>query len=96
MEIKEDINYHVKLLRLWEPKPKMIWEGNCDFHIQRRSNGDIGVLTPRLNFAWAEYCHEDIEEQLNGEIHCVCEDWLMMICREQPKFKPYFVPYQFE
>ena len=78
MEIKENKTYHIKLIRLWEPEPKLIWQGKAKFHIQRRRNGDIGMLTPRLDdipVPWAEYCQEDIEE--NG--NCVCEDYLMEI-----------------
>ena len=81
--IKENRKYHIKLFRLYEPSPILKWEGNCFFHIQRRPNGDIGVLTPKpeqIPISWAEYCHEDIQEELNGDIHCVCEDYLMIIC----------------
>lgn len=62
------------------PNPE--WEGLCELHIQRRLNGDIGVLTPKFDqipISWAEYCQEDIEEKLNGYIHCMCEDYLMVI-----------------
>jgi hypothetical protein len=81
--LNENDSYHVKLIRLWEPEPKLIWEGNCYLHIQRRPNGDIGVLTPKLNrvpLVWAEYCQEDMVESLNNHhIHCICEDYLMWI-----------------
>lgn len=82
--LNENEQYHVKLIRLWEPEPKLIWEGNVKFHIQLRPNGDIGVLTPKpdmIPISWAEYCQEDIEEAINNHfIHCVCEDYLMEIC----------------
>ncbi len=78
MEIKEDIKYHVRLIRLFDPEPKLIWEGDVRFHIQRKPNGNISVLTPKpedIPLSWAEYCQEDIES--NG--NCVCEDYLMEI-----------------
>jgi len=78
MEIKENTTYYVKLTRLYYPEPKLIWKGNVRFHIQRRKNGDIGVLTPKpedIPVSWAEYCQEDIK--IDG--HCVCEDYLMEI-----------------
>ena len=77
--IKEERDYHIKLFRLWEPEPKLIWEGNSKFHIQRRPNGDIGVLSPKVNQCWAEYCQEDMDLDENGYINCVCEDYLMVI-----------------
>ena len=77
--IKEDRIYTVKLIRLYEPEPKLIWFGDCYFHIQRRPNGDIGVLAPKLNLSWAEYCQEDMELDEDGYINCVCEDYLMVI-----------------
>lgn len=81
-EIKENKSYHVKLFRLYEPSPILQWEGLCNFHIQRRPNGDIGVLTPKpdeIPISWAEYCLEDMHEELNGHIHCQAEDYLMII-----------------
>lgn len=84
MEIKENTKYHIKLFRLWEPEPKLIWEGRSSMHIQRRSNGDIGVITPmpdEIPISWAEYCQEDMVQHLeNHHIHCECEDYLMIIC----------------
>lgn len=82
MTILEDKKYHVKLFRLYEPMPVLQWEGNCMFHIQRRPNGDIGVLTPKdIPIPWAEYCQEDISYPIiNHYIHYVCEDYLMIIC----------------
>ncbi len=81
--IKENIKYHIKLFRLYDPEPKLMWEGRASMHIQLRPNGDIGVLTPKpdeIPLSWAEYCHEDIEEAINNHhIHCVCEDYLMVI-----------------
>ena len=81
MEIKEDKSYHVKLIRLWEPEPKLIWEGRVKFHIQRRSNGDMGVLTPKpdmIPIAWAEYCQEDLTEW-EGREEWVAEDYCMRV-----------------
>jgi hypothetical protein len=81
--LNDNEKYHIKLIRLYEPWADTQWEGNCQLHIQTRPNGDIGVLTPKpdqIPIPWAEYCHEDINEQsLNGHIHCVCEDYLMII-----------------
>lgn len=71
-------HYHVRLTRLYEPKPKLIWEGKTQFHIQKRDNNEIGVLTPKFDqipCSWAEYCEEDIR----SDGSCVCEDYLMEI-----------------
>jgi len=79
-KLKDDKKYHVKLIRLFEPEPKFIWEGLVEFHIQLRPNGDIGVLTPKpdmIPIPWAEYCQED---QDYDERNWVCEDYLMIIC----------------
>lgn len=76
--IKEERDYHVKLFRLFDPEPKLMWEGSTRFHIQRRPNGDIGVITP-LAYEWAEYCQEDMELDESGYINLVCEDYLMVI-----------------
>lgn len=80
--IKENQSYHVKLFRLYDPEPVFVWEGNTTFHIQRRPNGDIGVLAVKdVPFSWAEYCHEDMEERdVSGYIECICEDYMMIIC----------------
>lgn len=80
-KINENEIYHIQLIRLYEPSPVLQWEGDCKFHIQRRPNGDMGVLTPKpdeIPIAWAEYSQEDMFEE-NGNIHCVCEDYLMVI-----------------
>ena len=53
----EYTKYHVKLVRLYDPEPKLEWEGECTFHIQRRKNLDISVITPKPNeipISWAE------------------------------------------
>lgn len=74
----EGRKYHVKLTRLYDPEPKVIWEGRCKLHIQRRSNGSMGVITPvpdDIPVSWAEYCEEDIQH--DGSF--VCEDYLMEI-----------------
>ncbi len=80
----EGKKFHLKLFRLWEPEPKLMWEGNAELHIQRRRDGKISVLTPKpdqIPLSWAEYCHEDIVEAINNHyIHCTCEDYLMIIC----------------
>ena len=86
----ENTKYHVKLIRLFDPEPKLIFEGECNFHIQRRKNGDIGVITPRSYFgvedpegfptSWAEYSQEDMEVgSLSEPVRFVCEDYLMIV-----------------
>ncbi len=75
--------YHVKLVRLFDPEPKLIWEGECKFHIQRRRNLDIGVIAPKDGLPelpdWAEYCQEDIESVTSETVRFVNEDYLMIV-----------------
>lgn len=74
--LQENTYYYVKLTRLYHPKPKLEWHGKTRFHIQRRKDGNIGVLAVKdAPIPWAEYCHEDIEP--DGK--CICEDYLMEI-----------------
>jgi hypothetical protein len=78
--ITEDKRYHVKLIILYETESVCVWEGLTKFHIQTRPNGDISVLCPKDSpIGWAEYCKEDMEEKPNGQVWCVCEDYLMVI-----------------
>lgn len=77
MEIKENTKYFVELTRLWEPEPRLIWSGYCEFHIQRRKNGDLGVLAAKspAPIDWAEYSEEDRD----GSGKFICEDYLMEV-----------------
>jgi hypothetical protein len=79
----ENTRYPVKLVRLFDPEPKLMWEGKCRFHIQRRPSGDIGVITPKpdeIPISWAEYCQEDMEvESYQDPVRFVCEDYLMIV-----------------
>jgi len=75
--------YYIKLTRLYDPTPKIVWQGYTYFHIQTRPNGDIGVLTPHpdcIPIAWAEYCQEDMQPDGSW----LCEDYLMEIKNADP------------
>jgi len=50
---------YVKLWRLWQPAPHLVWEGETQLHIQRSSSNDLAVITPR-GHGWAEGGASDV------------------------------------
>jgi len=75
--------YHVKLSRLWEPEPKIMYEGLSDLYVQRapahkKLPERLACITTQ-NYTWAEGGAEDVEE--DGSI--VVEDYEMEIFVEE-------------
>lgn len=67
--------YLVKLYRLCEPEPILVWEGLTVFYVFLSSHTkQLLILTPQA-YDWAEYSYQDIQE--NGD--CVVEDYLMEV-----------------
>jgi hypothetical protein len=70
--------YFVKLWRLWEPAPRLMWQGKSTLHIQRftdkKRGNHLSVITP-LAYDWAEGTYRDVEN--DGSV--VVEDYMMEI-----------------
>ena len=71
--------FHVKLWRLWQPAPHLIWEGDTQLHIQRtvpsrRYPEQLALVTPKGR-DWAEGSAGDVTDQ--GDV--VVEDYWMEI-----------------
>lgn len=73
--------FHVKLWRLWQPAPQLIWEGEAQLYIarapaQRRNPERLAIITPH-GHGWAEGSAEDVTAQ--GDV--IVEDYKMQIYR---------------
>ncbi len=71
--------FHVKLWRLWQPAPHLIWEGDTQLHIQRtvpsrRYPEQLALVTAK-GHGWAEGSAGDVTDQ--GDV--VVEDYWMEI-----------------
>lgn len=75
-ELKENKEYHIKLIRLFYPKPKLIWEGQAKLYIQKNRKGEITLITPKAPISWAEY---SIAHDKQDDGSYVCEDYQMII-----------------
>jgi hypothetical protein len=63
---------YVKLFRLWEPEPRLIFEGITTLHIERYSNG---MYFAPHDYDWAQSDLNDVQN--NGSV--IVEDYLMEI-----------------
>lgn len=73
-----DDQYYIVLTRLYEPEPKLIFEGMSQLYIQRvvlkKTVDRLSIVSP-ANIEWAEYARDSIEE--DGT--CVVETYQMEI-----------------
>jgi len=75
--------YYVKLIRLFDPAPVVVWEGHSTLYVQRapayrKRPERLACITPRA-YVWAEGGYEDVED--DGSI--LVEDYEMEIYREE-------------
>lgn len=77
--------YYIKLWRLFDPKPQLIYEGFSQLHIQRANSYKklperLSLITPKV-LSWAEASYNDVFD--DGDI--VVEDYQMEIFTEEPE-----------
>jgi len=92
LQENDETEYHVKLVRLYDPEPKTVWEGKSKLSILRtkatkRQSSELALITPKGR-GWAEGSASDVCPLFeNGALvpnaGCVVvEDYEMVIYRE--------------
>lgn len=85
--LRDDRDYQIRLIRLFDPEPVIVYEGPSRLYVQRHE-GRVVVVTPLVE-NWAEYGPRSVNNgdypiKPTGSLSMDAEDYLMEILPDAP------------